>query len=116
MAKCAPDTTAVESSAIFTSAGWTMRPRCQAGPRQEREVRARRPPLGSPAENCTNGIITYTRADLFETQSPRAAPSARQRVQYTGAPNAENVRAVASHRRDGEGIIDKGNIYTAAQS
>lgn len=53
---------------------------------------------------------------LFETQSPRVIPSARQRVQYTGARNAENVRAVASHREDGEGIIDKGNIYTAAQS
>lgn len=53
---------------------------------------------------------------LFETQSPRVILSVRQHVQYTGAQNAENVRAVASHRQDGTGIIDKGNIFTAAQS
>lgn len=53
---------------------------------------------------------------LFETQSFWTIASARQHVQYTGAQNAENVWAVASHRQDGTGIIDKGNIYTAAQS
>lgn len=65
-----PDTTVVGSSSIFTSAGWMMRPRCKAGPRQKREIQARCPLLGFPAENCTNGIITYTRADYLKHNLP----------------------------------------------
>lgn len=90
-------------SSIFTSVGWIMRPRCKTGLRQKTEIQACCPVLGYPPENCTNGIITCTGADYLKHNLPERYRSARQHVHYTAAQNAENVRAVASHRpgRDG---------------
>lgn len=111
-----PDTTVVEIPSIFTSMGWMMRPRCKAGLRQKREIQACCPLLGFPAENCTNGIITYTCADYLKhnlTEWFRLRGN-----MYSTQTQKMQKMCELSHpiARTGWEIVDKGNIYTAAQS
>lgn len=111
-----PDTTVVETFFYFYLCGVNHEAALQSQTEAEERNPSLLPSARFPCRKLyqRHNYLHWRR--LFETQSPWVIPSARQHVQYTGAQNAENVWAVASHREDGTGIIDKGNICTAAQS